>query len=79
MTGVRRTLIEAVARGEAQFTDLTPEERKAAHALIDARIRERADAARIGELARTAGRPAVVLDEHGRLIEINSDGHPRRL
>lgn len=76
---MRRHLIEAVARGEAQFEALTPEEREAAHALIDARIRERAASARFGELAQTAGRPAVVLDEHGRLVEINSDGPPRRL
>lgn len=73
----RRVL--AVAAGEAQFSSLAPEERTAAHALIDARIAERAAGERFGRAARAAGQTTVSLDDQGKLIEITPDGHRRLL
>jgi hypothetical protein len=74
---VRRVL--AVAAGEAQFSSLDPDERTAAHALIDARIAERAAGERFGRAARAAGQTTVSLDDDGNLIEITPDGRRRRL
>lgn len=73
----RRVL--AVAAGEAQFSSLDVEERTAAHALIDARIAERAAGERFGRAARAAGQTTVSLDDDGNLIEITPDGRRRRL
>jgi ParD-like antitoxin of type II bacterial toxin-antitoxin system len=73
----RRVL--AVAAGEAQFSTLTPDERTAAHALIDAGIAERAAKQRFGPDARTAGHTTVSIDDDGNLIEIAPDGSRRRL
>lgn len=42
------SIVEAVAAGDAQFTELDPDERKLAHALIDERIARRAADARFG-------------------------------
>lgn len=69
----------AAAAGEAQFATLTPEERTAAHALIDARIAERAAKHRFGPDARTAGHTTVSIDDDGNLIEIAPGGSRRRL
>jgi hypothetical protein len=73
----RRVL--AVAAGDAQFSTLTPQERTAAHAVIDARISERAANQRFGPDARIAGHATVSIDDDGNLIEISPDGHRRRL
>jgi hypothetical protein len=73
----RRVL--AVAAGDAPFSSLTPDERAAAHALVDARIAERAAGERFGRAARAAGQTTVSLDDHGQLIEITPDGNRRRL
>ena len=75
--GHRRVL--AVAAGDAQFSTLGPEERTTAHALIDARIAERASKERFGAAARHAGQTTVSLDDEGNLIEISPDGSRRRL
>lgn len=73
----RRVL--AVAAGEAQFSSLTPDERTAAHALVDGRIAERVAGERFGRAARAAGQSTVSLDDEGNLIEISPDGRRRRL
>lgn len=73
----RRVL--AVAAGEAQFSSLDPDERATAHALVDARIAERAAAERFGRAARAAGQTTVSLDHDGNLVEITPDGRRRRL
>ena len=69
----------AVAAGEAQFATLDPDERVAAHAMIDAQIAERVAQQRFGPDARTAGQLTVSLDHDGNLIEIAPDGSRRRL
>ena len=73
----RRVL--AVAAGDAQFSTLTPEERTTTHAVIDARIAERAAKQRFGPDARTAGHTTVSIDDDGNLIEISPHGSRRRL
>jgi hypothetical protein len=73
----RRVLV--VAAGDAQFSTLTPQERAVAHAMIDARIAERAATQRFGPDARTAGHTTVSIDDGGNLIEIAADGGRRRL
>lgn len=69
----------AVAAGEAQFSDLDPSERVAAHALIDARINERAANEHFGASARSAGRGTVSIDDDGNLVEIEPGGTRRKL
>lgn len=44
--------VAKVAAGQAQFAELTPAEREAAHALIDTRIARRAAAAQFGRPER---------------------------
>lgn len=73
----RRVL--AVAAGEAQFSALDPQERMAAHALIDAAIAARTAQERFGPAARTVGQTTVSLDDEGHLVEISPDGHRRVL
>jgi deoxyxylulose-5-phosphate synthase len=73
-----RRVIE-VAGGQAQFKDLTAEERQIAHALIDATIAERAATTRFGPTARAQGSRTVSLDDDGNLIEIAPDGSTRTL
>ncbi|MBK5223090.1 MAG: hypothetical protein JJE52_09475 [Acidimicrobiia bacterium] len=73
----RRVL--AAAAGEAQFVSLTADERSAAHAHIDARISERANASRFGSAARSAGQTTVSIDDDGNLVEITPGGGSRRL
>lgn len=73
----RRVL--AVAAGQDQFASLTPTERVAAHALIDARIGELAAAQSFGAAVRAEGQATVSLDEDGNLIEIAADGSRRPL
>lgn len=63
-----------VAAGRAQFSTLAETERRAAHALVDARIAERAAGERFGAAARSAGLTTVALDDDGRLVEIGPDG-----
>ncbi len=69
----------AVAAGEAQFSTLDPEERATAHALIDARIADRAASQRFGPAARAAGHTTVSLDDDGNLVEITAKGTTRSL
>lgn len=69
----------AVAAGNAPFSDLRPDERPAAHALIDAAIAERVADIRFGPTARSAGQITVSVDDSGRLIEIAADGTSRAL
>ena len=71
--------IMAVAAGTAQFSTLSTEERSAAHALIDARIAERAATERFGPTARRAGYATVSVDDEGNLVEIAPDGTRRGL
>lgn len=73
----RRVL--AVAAGEAQFATLTPVERDAAHALIDARQAEVVAASRFGVETRAAGHATVSIDDDGYLVEIAPDGAQRFL
>lgn len=73
----RRVL--AVVAGEAQFSTLTPEERTAAHATIDARLAERVAKDSFGQAARKAGQITVSIDDGGKLIEISPDGTRRTL
>lgn len=73
----RRVL--AAAAGDAQFSTLTREERAVAHALVDARIAERAAKERFGSAARTAGQTTVSIDDDGNLIEIAPGGTRRPL
>lgn len=78
-TTVATRTVRAVAAGDHQFSELTSDERAAAHALIDAGIRERASMARFGPDARGVGKTTVVLDDGGELVEISPDGTRRRL
>jgi hypothetical protein len=73
----RRVL--AAAAGKAQFSTLSPPERTAAHALVDASIAERVAKERFGRAARTAGNTTVSIDDAGNLIKIAPDGSRRRL
>ena len=73
----RRVL--AAAAGDAQFSTLSPEERAAAHATIDAQIAERVAGARFGSATRANGQRTVSLDDDGRLIEVTADGTRRLL
>ena len=73
----RRVL--AVASGSAPFSDLSHDERQAAHALIDAAIAERVADIRFGPTARSAGQITVSVDDDGRLVEIAADGTSRAL
>jgi len=73
----RRVL--AVAAGVEQFSSLDAAERLAAHALVDARIGERAAAERFGAAARSAGQTTVSLDDEGRLVETSPGGARRWL
>lgn len=66
--------ILAVATGDAQFTTLTPQERVIAHAVIDARIAQRAVGARLGRAVRRSGQTTVSIDDDGNLVEITPDG-----
>lgn len=67
----------AVADGDSQFSTLTPQERITAHALVDARIAERAATQRFGPDARAAGQTTVSIDDDGNLIEIGPSGSRR--
>jgi len=71
--------VRSVAAAEAQLAGLDPEERAAAHAVIDASIGAAAGRERFGPAARTAGRASVSLDDDGNLIEIAADGTRRVL
>lgn len=73
----RRVL--AVIAGDEQFSTLTPYERTAAHATIDARLAERTAAARFGPAARRAGQVTVSIDDDGTLVELARDGSRRAL
>lgn len=73
----RRVL--AVVNGEEQFSTLTPDERVAAHAGIDARMAGRVAADRFGPAARKAGQVTVSIDDDGHLVEIAPDGSRRRV
>lgn len=73
----RRVL--AVASGEAPFHELSPDERQAAHSLIDAAIAERVADLRFGPTARSTGQITVSIDPGGHLVEIAPDGTTRRL
>lgn len=71
--------ILAVATGEAQFSTLNPQERQVAHAVIDARIAQRAAAVRLGATARRSGQTTVSIDDDGNLVELTPDGTRRLL
>lgn len=73
----RRVL--AAAAGTAQFSTLDQTERSAAHALIDARISERAMEENFGAAARVAGHNTVYLDDDGNLVEVSAGGVSRLL
>ncbi len=73
----RRVL--AAAAGTGQFSTLDPNERAAAHALIDAGIAGRIADERFGPASRVTGQRTVSLDDDGLLIEIAPDGSRRRL
>lgn len=68
-----------VVSGEAQFSTLNPDERTAAHAVIDAQIEVRVAQQRFGAAARNAGQVTVSLDSDGKLIEIAPGGSSRGL
>ena len=69
----------AVVSGEAQFSSLTPQERVAAHGVIDARMAERAASEQFGPAVRKAGQVTVSIDDDGVLVEISPDGSRRPL
>lgn len=73
----RRVL--AVVTGEAQFSTLDPDERRHAHAAIDAAISERIERSAFGDLALADGHPIVCLDDDGLLVEVAPDGSSRHL
>jgi|SRR6056297_4078299 len=77
-TAHHRRIIAAVS-GDAQFSDLSGDERNVAHALIDANIARRAASQRFGAVRRRSGQRTVSLDDDGNLIEIAADGITRRL
>ena len=77
-TAHHRRLMEVVI-GEAQFSDLDSDERRIAHALIDANIARAAVSQRFGPSGRRSGQRTVSLDDDGNLIEITADGTTRRL
>ncbi len=66
--------VRAAAAGAGRFADLTPDERVAAHALVDADIAARAASQRFGHDLRAAGQATVSLDDEGRVVEIAADG-----
>ena len=66
-TAHHRRLLEVVA-GEAQFSELDSDERRVAHALIDANIARAAVSQRFGPSARRSGQRTVSLDDDGNLI-----------
>lgn len=78
-TSLAHRRILAVVAGEAQFSTLTPPERTAAHAMIDARIAERAADQRFGPSVRKAGQTTVSMDDDGNLVEITPHGDRRLL
>ena len=78
-TSVDHRRILAVAAGTEQASTLTPEERVAARALIDVRIRSLASITSFGEHARARGETTVSLDDEGRIVEIAPDGTRRYL
>ncbi len=78
-TSVANRRVLAAVTGDAQFSTLTPEERIAAHAIVDARIADRVARARFGPAARKAGQVTVSIDDDGNLIEIAPDGSRRPL
>lgn len=65
--------------GTSQFSELSEEERAAAHAVIDSRIAERVAGQSFGSAARMAGHTTVSIDDSGSLIEISPDGSRRLL
>lgn len=69
----------AVISGQAQFSDLSGDERTTAHALVDARIAELAASQSFGPAARADGQTTVSIDDDGTLIEIAPDGTRRPL
>lgn len=71
--------ILAVATGDAQFATLNPQEREVAHAVIDARIAQRAAAVRLGATVRRSGQTTVSIDDDGHLVELTPDGTRRLL
>lgn len=78
-TSLANRRVLAVVAGEAQFSTLTPRERDSAHAMIDARIAERAADQGLGPLARNAGQTTVSLDDDSNIIEITPRGDRRLL
>ena len=77
-TAHHRRIIDVVS-GDAQFSDLSRDERNVAHALIDANVARRAASERFGAARRRSGERTVSLDDDGNLIEIAADGTTRRL
>ena len=71
--------ILAVATGDAQFATLSPQEKVIAHAVIDARIAQRAVGVRLGATVRRSGQTTVSIDDDGNLVEITPDGTRRLL
>ena len=71
--------ILAVATGDAQFATLSPQEKVIAHAVIDARIAQRAVGVRLGAAVRRSGQATVSIDDDGNLVEITPDGTRRLL
>ncbi|MFT3970236.1 MAG: hypothetical protein QM695_08140 [Micropruina sp.] len=50
------------------------QERDISHAVIDARIAERAAGVRLGATVRQSGQTTVSIDDDGNLVEIKPDG-----
>ncbi|MCL4292378.1 MAG: ParD-like family protein [Acidimicrobiia bacterium] len=71
--------VRAAAAGTGQFSALSPDERVAAHALIDTGIAERAAKQRFGRDLRAAGHSTVSLDDDGNVVEIAPDGTRTKL
>lgn len=69
--------VSAAVSGEGQFSNLTSEERVAAHALVDAHIAELAASQSFGPAARAERQTTVAAGDGGELVEIAPDGTPR--
>ncbi len=78
-TSAQNRQILAVATGDAQFSASNPQERDIAHAVIDARVAQRAAAVRLAATVRRSGQTTVSIDDDGNLVEIKPDGTRRLL
>jgi len=78
VTVTTRQVLAAV-NATGQFSALGADERRTAHALVDAAMAGNAATKMFGPAARAGGQRTVSLDDDGNLIEISPGGASRRL